>query len=257
MRSARSNTVTSWPARVSCCAAARPAGPEPTTATFLPVSLSGGSGTTQPSLKALSMISTSTCLMVTASWLMPSTHDASHGAGHSRPVNSGKLLVACRRSMASRQRSRWTRSFHSPRRSGTGRRCGVSRTVILRKPRGSATGGRHDRGVDVLARLFGGSDGGEHSLVVARHHLDEVLQLILPIGQNALAHRRIGGVDVRYEHVLQPFDVVVVEYLQFDHLGVEIVGQRTVRVVDEGHAAGHARGEVAASRTEDGDLATG
>ncbi len=38
--------------------------------------------------------------------LMPSTHAASHGAGHSRPVNSGKLLVACRRSIASCQRSR-------------------------------------------------------------------------------------------------------------------------------------------------------
>lgn len=113
MRSARSNTVTVWPARVSCCAAARPAGPEPTTATFLPVSRSGGSRTTQPSSKALSMISTSTCLMVTGSWLMPSTHAASHGAGHSRPVNSGKLLVACSRSIASRHRSLKTRSFHS------------------------------------------------------------------------------------------------------------------------------------------------
>ena len=93
------------PARVSCWAAANPAGPEPTTATVLPVSAAGGSGTTQPSSKALSMISTSTCLMVTGSWLMPSTQDASHGAGHSRPVNSGKLLVACNRSIASRHRS--------------------------------------------------------------------------------------------------------------------------------------------------------
>ena len=33
--------------------------------------------------------------------------------GHSRPVNSGKLLVACSRSIASRQRSLRTRSFHS------------------------------------------------------------------------------------------------------------------------------------------------
>ena len=49
------------------------------------------------------MISTSTCLIVTGSALMPSTHAASHGAGHSRPVNSGKLFVAWRRSMASRQ----------------------------------------------------------------------------------------------------------------------------------------------------------
>ena len=59
------------------------------------------------------MISTSTCLMVTGSALMPSTHAASHGAGQRRPVNSGKLFVACRRSMASRQWSRYTRSFQS------------------------------------------------------------------------------------------------------------------------------------------------
>ena len=31
---------------------------------------------------------------------------ASHGAGQSRPVNSGKLFVACSRSIAVRQRSR-------------------------------------------------------------------------------------------------------------------------------------------------------
>ena len=72
-------------------------GPDPMTATVLPVSLSGGSGTTQPSAKALSMISTSTCLMVTGSWLMPRTHDPSHGAGHSRPVTRGDLSRAAAR----------------------------------------------------------------------------------------------------------------------------------------------------------------
>ena len=69
--------------------------------------LAGGSRgrlrATQPSSQARSMISTSTCLMVTGSALMPRTQAASHGAGQSRPVNSGKLLVACSRSMASRQ----------------------------------------------------------------------------------------------------------------------------------------------------------
>ena len=59
------------------------------------------------------MIETSTFLIVTGSWLMPSTQAVSHGAGHSRPVNSGKLLVACSRSMAPSQSSRQTRSFHS------------------------------------------------------------------------------------------------------------------------------------------------
>ena len=42
MRSSRSKTVTEWPALFSCWAAARPAGPEPTTATFLPVRDAGG-----------------------------------------------------------------------------------------------------------------------------------------------------------------------------------------------------------------------
>jgi hypothetical protein len=43
-RSARSKTVTVWPARLSCAAAERPAGPEPMTATFLPVRTFGASG---------------------------------------------------------------------------------------------------------------------------------------------------------------------------------------------------------------------
>ncbi len=46
------------------------------------------------------------CLMVTGGSLMPSTQAASQGAGQMRPVNSGKLLVACRTRMASRQRPR-------------------------------------------------------------------------------------------------------------------------------------------------------
>jgi hypothetical protein len=113
MRSARSSTITSWPARVSCCAAARPAGPEPITTSRLPVRTVGFCGSTHPSSHARSMISTSTCLIETGSLLMPSTHADSHGAGHKRPVNSGKLFVACSRSIASRQCSRYTRSFQS------------------------------------------------------------------------------------------------------------------------------------------------
>ena len=66
-----------------------------------PVSDSGGCGVIHPASQARSTIATSTCLMVTGSALMPSTQAASHGAGHNRPVNSGKLLVACSLSMAS------------------------------------------------------------------------------------------------------------------------------------------------------------
>ena len=53
MRSPRSKTVTRCPALLSWAAAHRPAGPEPTTATRLPVRVSGGSGTIQPSSPAL------------------------------------------------------------------------------------------------------------------------------------------------------------------------------------------------------------
>ena len=43
-RSSRSSTVTVWPARLSCAAAASPAGPEPITTTFFPVRTVGATG---------------------------------------------------------------------------------------------------------------------------------------------------------------------------------------------------------------------
>ena len=101
MRSARSYTVTQWPARLSWAAQAKPAGPEPTTATFLPVRLSGGSGTIQPTSKPLSTMAHSTLLIVTGGALIPTTQAPSQGAGQTRPVNSGKLLVLCSLSSAS------------------------------------------------------------------------------------------------------------------------------------------------------------
>ena len=98
--------MTAWPNWFSSAAAARPAGPEPITATLRPLRSAGGRGLTQPSSKARSTIDSSICLIVTASSLMSSTHAASHGAGQMRPVNSGKLFVAWRASIASFQRSR-------------------------------------------------------------------------------------------------------------------------------------------------------
>src|SRR6056300_1506312 len=96
MLSSFSYTTTAWPARANCCAAAIPAGPEPTTAIHLPVLCVATSGLTQPFSHALSMIAHSIVLMVTGSSVMFSVHDSWHGAGQIRPVNSGKLLVLCR-----------------------------------------------------------------------------------------------------------------------------------------------------------------
>ena len=84
----RSNTVTAWPARVSCCAAASPAGPLPTIATERPEDDAGGCGSHPPPI-ARSAIASSISRIVTGSSFSASTHASSHGAGHSRPVSSG------------------------------------------------------------------------------------------------------------------------------------------------------------------------
>src|SRR5207249_9547284 len=88
--------VTECPARASCCAQASPAGPDPTTATRLPVWREGTTGSIQPSRQPQSTIAHSIVLIVTGLSSMLSVQEASHGAGQTRPVNSGKLLVEWR-----------------------------------------------------------------------------------------------------------------------------------------------------------------
>ena len=60
-----------------------------------------------------SIIDFSIYSIVTGGLLIPNTQAASHGAGQIRPVNSGKLLVEWRRSIASLSSPRQVRSFHS------------------------------------------------------------------------------------------------------------------------------------------------
>mmetsp|Transcript_11490 Transcript_11490/g.22898 ORF Transcript_11490/g.22898 Transcript_11490/m.22898 type:complete len:252 (-) Transcript_11490:522-1277(-) len=102
MRSSLSKTVTECPIWLSSSAAASPAGPLPTTATVIPVLTFGTRGVMYPSSQALSTMEYSMFLMVTGESTRPATHAPSHGAGQTRPVNSGKLFVEWRRSMASR-----------------------------------------------------------------------------------------------------------------------------------------------------------
>ena len=79
-----------------------PAGPDPTTATFLPVRTAARSGF-KPCAMARSAMAHSIDLMVTGFSSMLSVQEASHGAGQTRPVTSGKLLVECRLRAASSQ----------------------------------------------------------------------------------------------------------------------------------------------------------
>jgi hypothetical protein len=59
------------------------------------------------------MMACSMLLMPTGSSLTLSVQAASQGAGQTRPVNSGKLFVWCRTSMASFQSPWYTRSLKS------------------------------------------------------------------------------------------------------------------------------------------------
>ena len=83
------------------------------TATRLSVWTLGIWGSIHRFSQAFSMIEYSIVLIATgASWRL-SVHASSQGAGHTRPVNSGKLFVRWSTSMASRQLPRNTRSFQS------------------------------------------------------------------------------------------------------------------------------------------------
>jgi hypothetical protein len=85
--------------------------------------LRGASGFSQPFFQARSTMAHSIVLMVTGVSSMLSVQDASHGAGQTRPVNSGKLLVEWRLREASSQSPR--RRDRSSRGSGCspGSRC--------------------------------------------------------------------------------------------------------------------------------------
>jgi len=68
--------------------------------------VAAGIGLIHPWANPRSTICNSICLMVTGWSLILSVQAASHGAGQSRPVISGKLSVECRLWQAWRQRPR-------------------------------------------------------------------------------------------------------------------------------------------------------
>src|SRR5690554_7094631 len=86
-------------------------------AIFLPVLTVAGCGGNQFSSKARSTMDCSIDLMPTGLLLMFKVQAASQGAGHTRPVNSGKLLVLCSTWLALAQSLRNTRSLKSGMRS--------------------------------------------------------------------------------------------------------------------------------------------
>src|SRR3954470_8082673 len=183
------------------------------------------------------MIATSICLIDTASpSRISSTHAASHGAGHSRPVNSGKLLVACSCAIASSQRSRYTRSFQSGMRFPSGQPLWQNGTPhsMQRAPcsESSMSGRWSTNSLKSPMRSCGSRSGTptrwtfrnapsspmvdheplargrhrrlglllgellEHALVVGREDLDELGGELVPAVQDAPPDGRLGARDV-------------------------------------------------------------
>src|SRR5258705_10182155 len=166
-----------------------PAGPEPMTATFLPVLRDGGSGTAQPSAMARSAIAHSMVLMATGLSSMLSVQDASHGAGQTRPVTSGKLLVECRLRAASRQSPRKTRSFQSGIWLFTGQPVGAPVVVTVPWQNGMP-------------------QSMQRAAVFVRHHLAEHGRVPVPVGEDLLGARRSGVVRMPADQEVQPLGVV-------------------------------------------------
>src|SRR6478752_5358541 len=132
-------------------------------------------------------------------------------------------------------------------RTGTGRRAGSSRSRVVRKPWGSATGSLHDPvphfgSVEVEALLLGLGPDVEDTLEVAREHEREPLARSLPVVEQGAGDGRLGPPDVALEQLAERLLVGGPERQEVDHLAVDEVG---VEVEHEGDATGHAGREVA------------
>src|SRR4051812_17630686 len=170
------------------------------------------------------MIAFSICLIVTASpSRISSTHDASHGAGHSRPVNSGKLLVACSWRIASSQRSRYTRSFQSGIRLPSGQplwQNGTPHSMQRAPCSASSVSGRWStNSLKSPTRSFG-SRSGTPTRWTFRNAPSSPIERDALLGQEALAargHRLRAGLLLLGGELLEHAAVVLGEDL--DELG--------------------------------------
>ena len=231
--------------RASCCAQARPAGPEPTIAIRLPVPRGAHCGLIQPSRQPRSTISHSIVLIVTGASSRLSVQAASQGAGQTRPVNSGKLLVRCSRSSAACQSSpvnevvpvrdeivhraagmaEGNAAIHAALRlardrSGAG---GSTNSLPMRHPlvRRSDKSGRGGRSrgsrsacpfIAPSCRRSGatriGIDFIQRAAIFERHHLDELAQRCSASRRAARRQRAAGRELVPFEQDAQPISVV-------------------------------------------------
>src|SRR5690349_24432549 len=111
-------------------------------------------------------------------------------------------------------------------RTGTGRRVGSSRSRVVRKPWGSATGSLHDPvphvgTVEVEALCLGGGADVEDALVVAGKDEREALAGGRPVVEQGLCDRRAGPPHVPLEQATQRRVVVGTQRPEVDELAVD------------------------------------
>src|SRR3954454_8875473 len=144
------------------------------------------------------------------------------------------------------------------RRTGTGRRAGSSRSVVFRKPLGSATGHLQNSvpyNVAVGVQALGNCcvTGFEHRGVVARKHLGEAIERGVALLEQSLGEGGSGLVDVLAQQIEKDLAVGAseLEQVEFTARKRVRVDPATVEVVDVGGAARHTRSEVASGLAED------
>ena len=96
--------------------------------------------------------------------------------------------------------------------------------MVVRKPRGSAMCGLHDRPVDVETLGLGVCLGGQDTLVVTRHDLGEALHGAVPLGEQAPGDGGVRLQPVTFDQGAQERAVVLVEVFEIHHRRVEPVG---------------------------------
>ncbi len=119
------------------------------------------------------------------------------------------------------------------------------------KPVGLPTCGLHDRLVDRAALRLGQARRLEDAPVVARHHLDELEHLDVPVLEQARGHSRLGLDPVPLDERVQSETVGRVERLDVDLFQVDPLAEGALGVIDVGHATRHPGREVASRRPED------
>src|SRR3546814_7878657 len=84
---------------------------------------------------------------------------------------------------------------------------------------------------------------------LARDHLPEAVLLLRPVYQYLLREARLGLAPVLADQIAQQgLPVLGLDALVYDTVGIDALRQPVVDVIDEGHAARHARREIRPDR---------